>query len=299
MIFFSYCFREKLTTIAQYLVTFCCCCRLNGVHFVVFYDFSVCLFVSGFWSFRWTHTFCLIRMIARARAQTNNLFVSFAFFWWLSLLQAIALRVARRFYSQICKNLPECSSTNKWRVTQSTKPLSTNESEAPIEAKICHSQVSRHNRQPYFSVWSCWFVADDVWTWNENDVCHSMDFIEFKPKTAQLFVAWKFVEMQPLLLLLSLFLYLSVFQANPTGQHWYWLASTQSFNGATARTDARTHTHSIFLQYSFEWRRFVYFAAFTLSFHRVSVKFRWPIDERVVFTLVRLSLGDVTYLIHK
>lgn len=81
MIFFSYCFREKLTTIAQYLVTFCCCCRLNGVHFVVFYDFSVCLFVSGFWSFRWTHTFCLIRMIARARAQTNNLFVSFAFFF--------------------------------------------------------------------------------------------------------------------------------------------------------------------------------------------------------------------------
>lgn len=75
--------------------------------------------------------------------------------------------------------------------------------------------------------------------------------------------------------------------------HSHWLASTQSLNRATATPDALTHA----LNTQFEWRRFVYFAAV----HVVVWSYICEISlvDRWVFTLVRLSLADVTYLIHK
>lgn len=58
-----------------------------------------------------------------------------------------------------------------------------------------------------------------------------------------------------------------------------------------------TRMHALYSQYSNEWRRFVYFAAFTTTF-RV---YLWNFvgDRWACFTLVRLSLADVTCLIHK
>lgn len=67
----------------------------------------------------------------------------------------------------------------------------------------------------------------------------------------------------------SLSLSVCLFQANPTGQHTLELACVNSIvqwcDSQNRRTHTHTHRHSIFFQYTFEWRRFVYFAAFTSS----------------------------------
>lgn len=41
------------------------------------------------------------------------------------------------------------------------------------------------------------------------------------------------------------------------------------------RQQTHTHIHALCFQYTFEWRCFVYFAAFTSSFSSLFVRFRW------------------------
>lgn len=116
---------------------------------------------------------------------------------------------------------------------------------------LTSQSVTIENNIYFFSVWSCWFVADDIWTRNENAICHWytvgwMDFIEFEMKTAQLFVAMKFVEMRSLLLVfcvsLSLFIYLCSNRTQRGSIHLHWLASN--------RPNRRTHTRNFFPTHS-------------------------------------------------